>query len=281
MRQFAYNLVYGNWWVALGAALLLQMTIRECGGEGLHLIMSGFVLGATVTGYCINMLSGLSELRKSDTRSVRHHWCMTHEEWLRAHLGAGAVITIATFLLLPRQVLYVLVPSAVITLLYVSPLLKGVRLREIGPVKIIWVATVWSAVTVVLPWSVAINDCGIGHLASMTVERWLFIFAICLPFDIRDMRNDRAKGIRTLPLILGIQRAKVIACVAIITSMLLTFHRYDWDVTPVTLAYSFALLLTSALIVRSSDGRHEMYYSFWMEGTMILLALAVMLANAL
>lgn len=281
MKGIVHSLVFGNWWVALGAASLVQMTLTESGAERQHLSLSAFVLGATVTVYCLNMLNGLKELRKSGTESVRHQWCMANEERLNAHLGAGAAIMLVGFFLLSHRVLQVLVPAAVVSLLYVSPLMRGMRLREVGPFKILWVATVWSAITVVLPLVEALTEVQIGGIAAMTMERWLFIFAITIPFDIRDIDNDRDKGIRTLPSMLGVRRSRVIASAAIICSLLMTFHRYSWDLTAVTAAYSTAVIVTMALIGRSGGGRGEMYYSFWMEGTMVVLAGLVVLASVL
>jgi len=266
--------------VALGAASLVVMTRTEAGGEGVSLSLSVFVLGATVTVYCLNMLNGLKELRRSGTASVRHHWCMGNEERLKAHLGAGAATMVCAFFLLPHRVLYVLLPAAAVSLLYVSPLMRGMRLREVGPFKILWVATVWSAITVVLPLVETGTGISPGNMAAMTVERWLFIFAITVPFDIRDMDNDRDKGIRTLPSMIGVRRSRVIASAAIVCSLLMTVHRYGWEMSPVTAAYVVAVMPTMALVLGSGDGRNEMYYSFWLEGTMVLLSVLVIAACA-
>jgi 4-hydroxybenzoate polyprenyltransferase len=281
MHQLAQNLVYGNWWVAFGAYLLVNMTLQECGATGLHPQISVFVLGATVTVYGLNMLSGLGELRRSDTRSVRHHWCITNENWLKVHVTIGATVAIGTILMLPETVLLVLIPTSAVTLLYVLPVMKGVRLREVGSMKIIWVATVWSSITVILP--ALASECGsfAESMASMTAERWLFIFSITVPFDIRDMDNDRSKGVRTLPLIGGVRRSKVIALCALVCSLLLVFHRYNWEPSPQTLAYAFTMFITSILIAKSGKGRDEMYYSFLVDGTMVLLALSVILSSTL
>jgi 4-hydroxybenzoate polyprenyltransferase len=281
MRQFARNLVYGNWWVAFGASLLVQMTLRECGAMGLHLSISTFVLGATVIAYGMNMLSGINELRKSDTQSVRHHWCMANEHRLKMHLVAGGALALGSIFLLPHIAIYILIPASVVTLLYVAPIVKGIRLREVGPMKIVWVATVWSAVTVILPALGSGCGLGTGSIASMALDRWLFIFAITVPFDIRDVENDRSKGMRTLPLMLGVRRSKAIAMCSIVCSLLVVFHRYEWELSPETLAYAFTTFISSVLIGSSGDGRNEMYYSFWLEGTMVLLALSVILASTL
>ena len=45
----------------------------------------------------------------------------------------------------------------------------------------------------------------------MFFERFLFIMAITIPFDIRDLKIDNQVGLKTIPSILGIKKSKMIA----------------------------------------------------------------------
>ena len=64
----------------------------------------------------------------------------------------------------------------------------------------------WSYVTVFLP----AMELGLAldlRLFMIFIERSLFIFAITLPFDIRDMEIEKANGVKTIPAMIGAQNS--------------------------------------------------------------------------
>jgi hypothetical protein len=76
------------------------------------------------------------------------------------------------------------------------------RLRDFGYLKIIVLTGVWTTATSVLPmlyWQ--------KNLAAYPLEillRFVFVFALCVMFDLRDMRHDLENKIYTLPNKVGI-----------------------------------------------------------------------------
>ncbi|MBK8472274.1 MAG: hypothetical protein IPL33_08940 [Sphingobacteriales bacterium] len=53
------------------------------------------------------------------------------------------------------------------------------------------IAFVWTAATILLPVIHSEKTYHNLHLFAMAIERFLFVFAITIPFDIRDMIADR------------------------------------------------------------------------------------------
>lgn len=260
-------LVHGNWWIGLCAAVLAQLSYSELGGIGQHWAMMLAVLGATVVVYDMNMLSGLKELRSSGTSSLRHHWYMEHEEQLIPQLGAASLMAGGFFLLSVRSWL-ILIPAAVIALLYVLPLSGGRRLREIGLWKVFLISVVWGVVTVMLPAMQLDVSASWGIVLWATAERALFVLAITIPFDVRDLRTDAHKGVRTLPSVLGWKRAIVLATAVMVVfscSAMVRLGIGAWGYVPGT-------VVAFALILGTRPSRSDLYYSLWLDGTMLILA---------
>jgi 4-hydroxybenzoate polyprenyltransferase len=268
------NVVYGSWWVAFSAAALTLLSWKDAGGDGGIIALPVFGLGATLMVYNLNMLSGLNALRSSGTTSPRHLWCMDNEEWMKAYLGAGAVLALPSFFMLRPTAWWLLVPAVLAALLYVFPVMRGIRLREIGIWKIFLIATVWALVTVGLPITQLEIRPQWQEITWLLAERWLFIFAITMPFDVRDLSTDASKGVRTVPSVLGWRRALLVSMIAMGMYTLLAWQRLGFEALIGLLP---AVLLAFLLIVFTRPARREMYYSFWLEGTMLLLAMGGLL----
>lgn len=274
------HIVYGNWWIALCAAALTQLAYHVLGGVGISVALVVFVFGATLVVYNLNMLSGLDALRTSGTTSLRHKWCMAHERAMQVYLVLGAAMAIVSFFFLSLRTWWLLAPAAMVALLYVLPVVRGAKLREIGLWKIFLIATVWSVVTVGLPAAQMEHWPPTLPLASLCLERALFVFAITVPFDIRDLRTDAHRGVRTLPSVLGQGRAKAIAVAALVVFVGLAALRValsgQW---PVLAAYAFTAAVSAALVLGANEQRSDMYCSFWLDGMMVLLAGSVALTS--
>jgi 4-hydroxybenzoate polyprenyltransferase len=273
------HIVYGNWWIAVCAAALTQLAYHVLGGAGVSIPLLVFVFGATLVVYNLNMLSGLEALRASGTTSVRHRWCMAHERAMQVYMGLGAAMAMGSFFMLSMRTWWLLAPAAVVAVLYVLPVVGGAKLREVGLWKIFLIATVWSIVTVGLPAAQMEHWPSTLPLVSLCVERALFVFAITIPFDIRDLRTDAQKGVRTLPSVLGQGRAKAIAVLALAVFVGMAALRVSttgqW---PMLVAYAFTAAVSGVLVCYANEQRSDMYCSFWLDGMMVLLAASVWLA---
>jgi len=269
LMQSITHVVYGNWWIGLCAAALAQLTHHELGGDGANWPLMMAVLGATVVIYNMNMLSGLEDLRTSGTGSVRHRWVMANEDALMVYLGVGSLLSLAFFLLHVSS-WWLLVPAALVALFYVLPLSGGKRLREVGLWKIFLIGGVWGVVTVGLPAMQLKVVPSMAELLLLLSERALFVIAITIPFDVRDLSTDAHKGVRTLPSLLGWKRALALAVGLLALSTWLAAGRLGMEVM---LGYMPGTLAALGLIICTRPSRPDMYYSFWLDGTLVLLPL--------
>src|SRR5205807_62994 len=98
------------------------------------------------------------------------------------------------------------------------PSRKGsIRLRDVPGIKIAVISLVLGLTTVLLPVFVQ-DDLSLikkPEVIMVFFRRILFIFAITIPFDIRDVKYDRENGTRTIPVVFGIHKAKIAALSAL------------------------------------------------------------------
>ncbi|OAV44073.1 hypothetical protein [Lewinella sp. 4G2] len=96
-----------------------------------------------------------------------------------------------------------------LTAFYLIPIPGWKRLRDLPYLKVVFVATAWTIMTVHLPLLIAnilsVGPCG-GWifdihpdlvLLNISLTRFLFCLAVALLFDLRDVELDRSHGVKT------------------------------------------------------------------------------------
>jgi hypothetical protein len=284
MKAFAQWFVYGNLWVSVCAAALTCLTYLEQ-SIPIQATVIGFVFFSTLLIYSMNMISGLSVLREKGTESHRHHWCIKNEKTLKFFTVIGIIGASICFVDLNLDSWLVLIPFVLAAVLYVVPLIgkrgSGSRLREFGLNKIFTIAIVWAAVTVVLP---LVNDLGVAVVKDSNfwlnfLTRSIFIFAITLPFDIRDLKNDKTINVRTIPMVFGIR--KTLRMSVVLLAVYGSVSLYTADSIFFGMGHLTAALVTAGLVMLTNPNRSDMFYSFTLEGTMVMLPLCVFLFSQL
>ena len=152
-------------------------------------------------------------------------------------------------------------------------------LRKIPFFKIFIISFVWTVSTMLL--LVFENNIPISQNISLhLLARFLFIFSITIPFDIRDLQYD-AKNVRTIPLFFGTVQSRVIAIFTLfICGVVASFQYFENTlIFSNLLALIFWYFASSVFILKSDERRGEMYFSFWGESLSILgyLFLVIML----
>src|SRR6185369_13593853 len=117
-----------------------------------------------------------------------------------------------------------------ISLAYSVPVLaKGSKnLRGVKLLKIFLIMYVWAASTVVMPAVGTELPIFQRDVVLLFIERALFIFAITLPFDIRDYESDIKNKVVTIPGIIGIRSTRVLAFTCLLVFFLINLIHYDF-----------------------------------------------------
>ena len=160
---------------------------------------------------------------------------------------------ISVILILKNHNEYRLLKWAIIVilgLLYNSLFLEKF-IRKIPLLKIFYVGLTWALINswLILPefnWPIFLIS-------------WLFISALVLPFDIRDMKSD---DVVTFPILIGIQKTKFLAYALVFIASLLSISYLDLIFS---LCFFLTAIITFLLIYFSENDNREAYFSFLVE----------------
>lgn len=87
----------------------------------------------------------------------------------------------------------------------------------------------------------------------------LFITALVLPFDIRDMHEDK---VITFPKLIGVQRTKIVAYLLVLMAAIITVLYLK---TAFATAFLLSSVITFLLIYFSTNSSRDSYFTFWIE----------------
>lgn len=215
-----------------------------------------------------------------NSRGSTYPWARQYRWLLFAVFLLSIVLFIGAILLAKREILMVLAPVALITFLYSLPGLSGqtniFRLRELPFLKIFLVAAIWSIVTVLFP-VIYSGNIRFSLMWMMLAERFLFIFAIAIHFDIRDMKVDSMTKLKTIPLFLGEINALALAKVSLLLFFgISVFHVLYRDIVFVLPALIASVILVVSVINKKETMASARYYGL-LDGTMLIQGLLICL----
>jgi hypothetical protein len=271
-------------------AVALTLTTQAVFHLGLRSELIVFIFCGTFFGYNLQRLPSAFENDRSQLHCWRHHWYAERRTGLTVLtvLAAIAFAWSASRLYLGSQTL-ALIP-ATLSFAYAFPVIptrhKWIQLREIPGMKIFIIAITWACSCAMLP-IVAAHRQGEPWI-SAAATLWalvygLLVFAIAVAFDIRDLGFDAGK-LKTLPALLGMKRSVFAAIGALIASAAITWficRHMARGTGAECLAYAVWCLIASVFIYKSTPDRHEYYFSFFIDGLILLLWGMVSVAKVL
>ncbi|MBC7617243.1 MAG: hypothetical protein H7202_14365, partial [Pedobacter sp.] len=187
-----------------------------------------FVFFSTLLIYNLSMLLSKPEQpQKSPFKRVR--WIYSHHRFIIS------ITLIAALCIIPIALLYLSLQAKILmsfvgimSIAYNFPFLsinqRKIGLRNLPGIKLFLISFVWSVSCVLLPIVELENNYGISVSLAETlilvVKRFLFICAITIPFDIRDLFQDKLYALKTIPVILGEKKAWIF-CQALLGAYLI------------------------------------------------------------
>ncbi|MDB2606460.1 hypothetical protein N9Y48_01640 [Zobellia sp.] len=187
--------------------------------------------------------------------ALYHGWFLSFDVWMGV-LGLGAL-----------------------TGLYALPLLPHAKnLRSWGGLKIFIVALVWAGATVVLP-VLSENGAFSKDVWIESVQRFLFVLILLIPFEIRDLAYDSPQ-LRTLPQRYGVANTKTVGSFGILPFFFLILLK-DSTTIQETIAAGILFLILGALLFVTKRQQNKYFASFWVEGISILWYILLVLVGKL
>lgn len=266
--------LYGNVFIALCAYSQTVQTCRFLGDDNIsQSILPVFVAAATFFLYNIHkpITYFLNKQLLGNQRFLKTKSFSTPLSILTILAG---LFCFYFFFNIKTTTQWSLIVAAFFSLAYVLPVFGGKRLRDLPFVKIFTIAFVWAFVTVILPVQEYGNILD-NHVKFMFLERVLFVFALTIPFDIRDIDVDATTNVKTIPLSIGVQNAKYLGILALLGCIFIVLLLNEQGI------YSFkntiALLLTYTISITvvglTQKDRGDYYFYGLTDGMMLLQSL--------
>lgn len=286
LRQILDLLLFSNIFIALCSVAQGLVTYKLLGTEPDKYVL-GLLFCATLALYNFSIL--LSKPKKPE-RSVfrRVRWIFSHYRLMitLTIISVVSILPLSYFLNTSSKIL--LIALALISVAYSLPIFtihdKRFGLRNIPGVKLFLIATVWALSCVLLPIlemesnneiSITLND-----TILLITKRFLFIAAITVPFDIRDLFQDKSNELKTIPVILG-EKTALLVCQGLLIAYLILLFLFTDQFNSNFFALTLTILLAGWLIFRSKWEKNEYYYFLYLDGTMILQFIMLLLFSSI
>ncbi len=163
---------------------------------------------------------------------------------------------------------YLFVPF-IISAGYVIPILSNHRLRDINYIKIFLISFVWAYISM-LPIILASGFT--NTVLILMLEKFLFVMAITIPFDIRDQTIDSHNQLRTIPDLIGTRRSYILSVMLLIICSVLKILTYPIDLG---IVMTIADIIVIASIMLSQKIRSDYVYSGLLDGSFLIRLVAI------
>lgn len=173
-----------------------------------------------------------------------------------------------------------LFPGAWICSFYFLPKIK---LRAVCGLKSVYIALLWTFSTAFFPLYLQnherVNWTHYFHLPAMfpLLQRFFFILSLAIAFNIRDITVDKKARLKTFPVLFGETKTKMLCLVL----LFLFCGMMPCPFTQTEQAMVVSAVITGVLIVFASEKRPEFFYSFGLDGMILLQAGLVVVSNGL
>ena len=277
--------LFSNVFMSLCAVAQGLLTFHLIGSKPVYSVL-GLLFTSTlgIYNFCI-LISKPKNPEASPYLRIR--WFFSHYRLMVTLTIVSMLSLIPLFFLISTGSKILLIFLAVFSLGSGLPLFsigeQKFSLRNIPGLKLVMITLVWTMSCVLLP----ILEAQAGQLATISMrdttiliaKRFLFIAALAIPFDIRDLFEDKQLGLKTIPVAWGEKNAYLFCQVLLIGYLVLLFLFRNMGFTTDFWALSLSVVLTGWLIFKSKWEKNEYYYFFYMDGVLILQYLLVIAFN--
>ena len=278
LLKFVNFYIYSSLHIGLAAVALTYQTC-EVFNLSIDYYYLSLVFAATVFIYCTHRIIGFQRM-PSWLEEGRFTIIKKYKSHIKMYAVLGLIGSGILFFFLPHLIKFYLVIPAIFSVAYVLPIFKNkFRLRDFNYIKIFLIAIVWAYITAFIPLVYLEPSLSISNILLITLERALFVFAITIPFDVRDIEIDKQTSVNTIVHSFGIDGSKKLTIVLIFLAMLINFTLRSRGILSnefyfiLIVFYLMLILLTLYVFKKKSD----YYFSGLLDGTMILSPLLIYL----
>jgi 4-hydroxybenzoate polyprenyltransferase len=259
--------IFSSLFIALCAVLMVyQVSILF--DIKFDFVLAGFVFSGSVCSYNFHWYLTPPDIEKPTEKLI---WNISNKKlhfvlFIIGLIGSG----IFSLLLINHWIWLVL--TALLTFLYSAPKIPfGIfsSLKNIAIGKTLFLAFAWAHVTTLLPFLIDLEKIEAVHV-WFVLNRFFFIYAICILFDYRDVEEDRKAGIRSLITYLDEKSINLLfwftMFLFVVSCFLLSKH-FSIDVL---IALLIPGIILSLLYYPAKRNFSDYFYYFILDGLMML-----------
>lgn len=234
-----------------------------------------FVFGATLVQYNLHYLVKTVAVENSERLS----WSVRNKNSHFTVLIAGITLILFSFFSFHLKHFFILGCLGGISFLYSFPFLpfgKRRRIKDYGFMKIMTITLLWTLVTVWFP----VNNMPYDRTLYWFIfaKRFVFMFVLCLLFDIRDINVDRKEKINTLAVVLGRKRSYLLSYLALVLFLILAIAQYLYlPQKGFLIAMIISVLVTFITVELTKKNNSDYIFLAGIDGMMLLQAMLVFL----
>lgn len=269
--------LYSSFHIAICAVAITSYSYFTLSHQIIDYHYIRFVGASTLLLYSLHRIIGIN---KSDSYATKGRFAIIikYKSHLIIYSIVSALYCLYTFYTFDWNRKLLLAIPAALSLSYSLPIfIGGKRLRDFHFIKIFLIATCWALITCTIPYYESIKyQFDIPHnyrtIFLATIDRGLFIFAITIPFDIRDRDVDKSNNVQTLATKFSDKSLKRISLIALIVATIISMLLYTQDahstltLLPIILTYT----ITSFLVYVTHQRRSDYFFTGLLDSTMIL-----------
>jgi len=270
--------VYSNLLIATVTAAYTAKTALLLYGNNGNLHVNLIAFSATLLFYCFHRINKKKFLALDENKEARNNWMNTHK-------SIYYILIAISFLLLSSQVFYmpfracvVFIPVGLLGIGYTFPVIptqkKRKRLRDIYWFKTLWIALALAWITTFLPviFMESLSSSFKPQVLFIFSRSFLFIFVLCIPFDIRDMNFDKLNNVNTLPIRVGIKSSIYIAIILLLVFICIAYIQLLYFKLAIGPAFALLLsaMITLSLLPFAQAKRPPLFFPIVYDGAMLL-----------
>jgi len=273
IKKFSEFILFGSIFIAVCAVSFCMETNILLGVPLNNFSFYCFVFGATLVQYNLHYLVKKTAVQ----HSKRLAWSQRNTNIHLTLLVAGIILIVYSFFSFHLRHFMILICLGIVSLLYSFPLIpfgKKKRIKDYGFLKIITLALLWTIVTVWFP----VNDMKVETtlFIFIFVKRFVFMFILCLLFDLRDIEIDSSEKINTLAVMLGKKKSYFLSYFLLIVFVLLSFFQYLYlPQTNFFIAMLASAFFTFGTMEMTRRTNSDFIYLAGIDGMMLIQAVLV------
>ena len=278
LKKIVDLLLYGNFWIALCASSMVFQTIWLLDRQWLFPPLLWFVFGSTLALYGAHRYIGIRKTHFFAEDDDRFATIKRYRSHILLYGLIGSAIAAFYFFQLGLHAQLLLTIPILLSLGYILPVFKSQRLRDFRFVKIFAIALSFAWITVFVPgWDrMPVLEC-----VLLFLEKFAFILAITLPFDIRDLKVDTHARLETIPGRIGVFRTLRMVTILLVLAAILVGTNYTLGFYNIknSLALALFYLLLIPICFQSRRIRHDYFYAGLLDGTMLLQTVLIIFST--